>query len=395
MASRSGRLRARRPRAMQRAWRRQIQGITGRLANARFALAAVILATGVRQARAQAPGEAQPPPFVEPAEKPPAQSAPPPPQAQPPPPPAQPPAPPQGQPPPPPAPPRYAYPPPPGYQPPPQYPPPAYPQPPAYPGYPPPPAYSPQYAPPPAYAPPRAYAPAPTYPSPPPAPAVPTVSAQAAAPPAPSTEKPAPDPQGDRVVLLPTATTQPAGSFFISNYELFIFQLGYAFTDNTQLSLTAIPIPSESITVLDFSLKTSLYRGGLVRAAALGSVSGLAGKEIGVGFVGRVGGVAQVCIARECSSSLSLSTNMLLIGPVLVVNGAGGIFRMSEHVSFLAELATMIPVGTQGGQFNGGMLGGGVRLHYTHWAFDFTLLHVLETDSDAATVPFFAMTWRQ
>src|SRR4030095_7398082 len=55
----------------------------------------------------------------------------------------------------------------------------------------------------------------------------------------------------------------------------------------------------------------------------------------------------------------------------------------------------MIPVGTQGGQFNGGMVGGGVRLHYTHWAFDFTLLHVLETDSDAATVPFFEMTWRQ
>jgi hypothetical protein len=224
---------------------------------------------------------------------------------------------------------------------------------------------------------------------------MPTVIAQAAASPAPPPEARAPDPQGDRVVLLPTATTQPSGSFFVSNYELFIFQVGYAFTDNTQVSLTAVPVPRESVTLLDVSLKTSLYRGGLVRAAALGSVSGIAGQEVGVGFVGRAGGVAQFCLAGACDSSLSLSTNMVLIGTVLMVNGAGGIFRMSEHVSFLAELATMIPVGKQGGQFNGGMVGGGVRLHYTHWGFDFTLLHVLETDSDAATVPFVAMTWRQ
>ena len=196
------------------------------------------------------------------------------------------------------------------------------------------------------------------------------------------------------MVLLPTATTQPAGTFFMSNYELIVFQAGYAFTDSTQLSLTMIPLPSESLTLLDFSLKSTLYRGGLVRAAAIGSASGAIGKEVGVGFLGRVGAIAQVCLARACDSSLSLSTNMLLIGTILMVNGAGGIFRMSEHVSMLAELATMIPVGRQGGQFNGGMIGGGVRLHYTHWGFDFTLLHVLETSSDAATVPFFAMTWR-
>ena len=202
------------------------------------------------------------------------------------------------------------------------------------------------------------------------------------------------DPQGDRVILLPTATTHPQGTFYFSNYELVVFQAGYAFTDNTQLSVTAIPLPSESLTALDFTAKTSLYRGGLVRVAALGSASGVVGKDVGTGFVGRVGGVAQVCIARRCESSLSLSTNMLLIGTVLMVNGAGGILRVSEHVSLLGELATMIPVGKQGGQLNGGLVGGGVRLHYSHWGFDFTLLHALDTSSDAATIPFLAMTWR-
>jgi hypothetical protein len=201
------------------------------------------------------------------------------------------------------------------------------------------------------------------------------------------------DPHGDRVVLLPTATTHAKGTVFFSNYELAIFQIGYAFTDNTQLSLTAIPVPTESVTALDFTLKSSLYRGGLVRAAALGSATGVVGKDVGVAFVGRAGAVAQVCLVQRCESSLSLSTNVLMIGALLMVNGVGGILRVSEHVSLLGELSTMLPIGTQGGQFSGGMIGGGMRLHYTHWAFDITLLRVLDS-TDAATVPFVAITWR-
>ena len=94
----------------------------------------------------------------------------------------------------------------------------------------------------------------------------------------------------------------PAGTFYVSNYELVIFQAGYAFTDATQLSLTVIPAPSESLSILDASLKTSLYRGGLVRAAAIGSVSGAAGKDVGLQLLGRAGGVVQVCTARRCDS---------------------------------------------------------------------------------------------
>jgi hypothetical protein len=221
------------------------------------------------------------------------------------------------------------------------------------------------------------------------------LTSYAAPPLTPSPRPPVVDPQGDRVVLLPTATTHPQGTVYFSNYELVVFQLGYAFTDNTQMSLTAIPIVSESVTALDISLKSSLYRGGLVRAAAIGSASGVVGKDVGVGFLGRAGAVVQVCLARRCESSLSLSTNALLVGTLLMVNGAGGIFRVGEHVSILAELATMLPVGKQGGQFNGGLVGGGVRLHYAHVGFDFTALHVLDSSEDVATIPFFAFTWRR
>jgi hypothetical protein len=422
MAGRFWKRRARRRRARAP----QAQGITGRALIAAIAVVAVAFVTSGEMVHAQAGGapgpSSQPPPFVEPAEKPRAQppaerpapekaqgeKQPPPPAAQTP---GQPPAvPTPGQPPavqPAPAPypyaPQYPY----GaypyapYGPGSGYPPPQY----AAPAYPPPAAYPPQPSwPPAAYPPPpSAYPPAPATSSPatayppPPSPGgnqVPTLTGYPAPPPAPSERPPVVDPQGDRVILLPTATTHPQGTFFFSNYEVIVFQAGYAFTDSTQLSVTAIPVPSESVTALDFSLKSSVYRGGLVRAAAIGSASGVVGKDIGVAFLGRAGAVVQVCLAQRCESSLSLSTNALLIGTLLMVNGAGGIWRISPHVSLLAELATMLPVGTQGGQFNGALLSGGVRLHYTHWGFDFTALHVLDSSTAASTVPFFAMTYR-
>ena len=119
------------------------------------------------------------------------------------------------------------------------------------------------------------------------------------------------------------------------------------------------------------------------------------GKDVGTGFVGRVGGVAQVCFGAP-----------LRIEPLAVDehaahrDGADGrtaraaIVRVSEHVSLLGELATMIPVGTQGQQWNGGLVGGGAAAALPALGFDFTLLHALDSSSDAATIPFLAMTWR-
>jgi hypothetical protein len=360
----------------------RIQGITGKALIAAIALQAVVAVTGAH-AQTGSPGAQppQPPPATEPAEKTPPQAAQEAPATPAPSPPGT--APPAAPPPSAPAPQPYPYAPTyPGYPPPAYSPPPAWPAPPG--GYPPP-AYAPPYAPP--------QYPPPPYPAPAGAEQVPMLTGYGPPPFAPAPRPPVVDPQGDRVLLLPTATTHPKGTFYFSNYELVVFQGGYAFTDSTQLSVTAIPITNESVAALDFSLKSSIYRGGLVRVAAIGSASGVVGKDVGVAFLGRAGGVVQVCLARQCESSLSLSANALLVGTLLMVNGVGGIFRLSDHVSLLAELATMLPVGTQGGQFNGGLLGGGVRLHYNHWGFDFSALHALDS-SDVATIPFFAMTWR-
>lgn len=40
---------------------------------------------------------------------------------------------------------------------------------------------------------------------------------------------------------VPTAETQPAGAVTLSSYDLVLYQLGYAVSDATQLTLTLTP----------------------------------------------------------------------------------------------------------------------------------------------------------
>jgi hypothetical protein len=223
--------------------------------------------------------------------------------------------------------------------------------------------------------------------------ATPVGLAAAAAPGERPRRAPAEDPQADRVVLLPTAYTHPEGTVYFTSYDIAVLQVGYAVTDDTQVTLTALPIPSESFTVLDLSLKSGLVHAGLFRLAAIGSASGGVGKDIGAVFVGRAGAVAQLCLEAPCGSSFTLSSNVALAGALLVMaNGVGGIWRVNRTVSLLGELATLVPLGTQGGQFNGATAGGGVRLHYASFGFDLTLLRVL--DRSGPVLPFLTATYR-
>jgi hypothetical protein len=214
-----------------------------------------------------------------------------------------------------------------------------------------------------------------------------------AIPPPGSTRLPADDPQADRGVIAPTAYTHPKGTYYFSDYELALLQFGYAITDDTQVTFTGVPpLGEERILVLDVTLKSTLYRGGLVRVAALGSTSGIAAKEIGVIGIGRVGGVVQLCLERACGTSLSLSSDVTLAGVLLMVNGATGIFRVGRGTSLLAELDTLLPLGKDAGEFNGGLASGGVRFSWTSWGLDLVLMRVL--GSNRATLPFIALTYR-
>jgi hypothetical protein len=212
---------------------------------------------------------------------------------------------------------------------------------------------------------------------------------------APTTDGPARapshDPQADRGVVLPTAYTHPKGTFFLSSYDLILEQLGYALTDDTQLSITGVPPLGEPVAFVDLTLKTSLYRGRLVRIAALGSTSGVVAPDLGVFGVGRAGAVAQVCFQVQCEDSLSLSSNVTLAGALVMVNGVSGIYRMARMTSLLVELDTLVPLGNLIDGFGGALGSGGIRFHGTSWGLDLAVMHVLGRKT---TLPFVALTYR-
>jgi hypothetical protein len=200
------------------------------------------------------------------------------------------------------------------------------------------------------------------------------------------------EPHADRVVLSPTAYTHPRGTLFVSSYDVVLLQAGYALTDRTQISVTASPPIGEKdqevrIAFVDATLKSALVRQGLVRAAALGSVSGAATSE-GLMLIGRLGGVVQLCFRSPCQSSLSLSSGLLLTGKVVMANGVGAIIRAGRYLSFVAEVDTVIPLHSDGDSGSAILAGGGLRLHFRRFAVDLSLL------GGTIPIPLLAATYR-
>jgi hypothetical protein len=199
----------------------------------------------------------------------------------------------------------------------------------------------------------------------------------------------------DRVVFFPTAETHPEGTLYFSSYEIVLLQAGYAATDRTQVTLTAMPpLRNETVLPFDLTLKTVVARTPEFRVAALGSVSGISGTDLGTGVVGRVGGVVQLCFEWTCRSSVSLGSNVALLGPAIFVgNSAGVVLRASDHVSVLFEVEAAIPIGTFGNEFNGIAAAPGVRFTGEHLALDIAFAHSLDV-LEGPALPFLAATYR-
>jgi len=104
-----------------------------------------------------------------------------------------------------------------------------------------------------------------------------------------------------------------------------------------------------------------------------------------------VGAVAQLCFERRCDNSVSMSSNLALVGVVLMTNGVSGILRLGRTVSLLGELDTLLPLARDAGEFGGALWGGGVRFHWTNWGLDLAFVHVVGAK---ATIPILALTYR-
>lgn len=204
------------------------------------------------------------------------------------------------------------------------------------------------------------------------------------------------DPHADRVVLLPTAYTHPARTVYISSLEIVLLQLGYAFTDRSQLTLSALP-PVEGVVIFDLSLKHAVYRSDLVRVAGLFSITGVAGHFAqGAIAVGRAGGVVQFCLQASCDQSLVANLNLGLTLVPFALPGVGAILRMSQKTALLLEAQTVVPLGllSQTAQVHGAALSGGVRLFGRQFATDLAVGVGLHPNNRAVALPFLALTWR-
>ena len=196
----------------------------------------------------------------------------------------------------------------------------------------------------------------------------------------------------DRVLLLPTAETQPAGTTTLTSYEIAVLQVGYAFSDTTQVTLTTTP-PIEGIVPLDLSVKSTLARGERYRLAAFGSVSGAAGIENGPAWLGRVGFVGQACFDEHCRSSANLGATAVLLGPAtFVATGAGLVLRVSELFAILVEVDSLVPAGRSFADYHGIVGGAGFRWSGRRWAVDAALYSSL--DGEGPALPFLAASYR-
>jgi hypothetical protein len=201
----------------------------------------------------------------------------------------------------------------------------------------------------------------------------------------------------DRVVLLPTAETQPEGAWTFSSYDIAVLQAGHALTDRSQLTLTVLPVPGEDpLGLVDATLKVALARDGKVRVAGLGSTSGILGFEDGVAFIGRVGGVTQLCFDDDCRSSANVAATLGILGPVLLLaNGVGLVLRTSDLAAFLFEMQSLVPLGRGAESAHGLGAAAGLRLAGERWGVDLALQGILDRDgSKPPVIPIIVGTYR-
>lgn len=211
------------------------------------------------------------------------------------------------------------------------------------------------------------------------------------------------DAHADRVILFPTAETQPKGSFFVSSYELVLIQVGYAVTDDFQLSALVLPpLLEEQPYFISPTLKLNLVRSEQGNVALLGGVDFITdedGDESAV--LARLGAAGQLCIDPACDSSLTANVH----GWTALTEGDGSIIFLSAGATiFVSELVSLLieptyPLIVQDGEtqdIDFFVLAYGVRLSGSQFGLDLTLARPFGIDDSPFVLglPFVVASYR-
>lgn len=214
------------------------------------------------------------------------------------------------------------------------------------------------------------------------------------------------DAHADRVILSSTAETHPAGTFFVSDYDVELLQLGFAFTDRAQVSISGVPpFLKDQPFFFDVSLKLNVYRGRRFRTAFVGSLTAFFDPDDEAIVGGRLTAVETLCFTRTCGTSLSgtlaaFANNQM--NDFLPLYGALGLsIRVSRLVSILLEPSYLFVLGNAGiVGINGVVVGAGLRLSGRNFGVDLTLMRGFGDAFDGVNdtlvlgLPFIAFTYR-
>jgi hypothetical protein len=217
------------------------------------------------------------------------------------------------------------------------------------------------------------------------------------------------DAHADRVILGSTAETHPAGTFFFTDYEIVLLQMGYALTDAVQISVAGVPpFVRDQPYFFDFGLKVNVVRTAAFRAAFTGAVDVATdgSTESQTILVGRVGAVGQFCFDDHCRSSLSANLGAAIASDstsaVYPVYGSLGLIaNVSPLVSFLIEPALLGAVPTSNGSGGAGFLFSyGLRIAGPRFGVDLAMGKPVAVTGDNLDntfilgYPFVAFTYR-
>jgi hypothetical protein len=212
------------------------------------------------------------------------------------------------------------------------------------------------------------------------------------------------DPNVDRAFVLPTAMTQPAGSFTYNNYELLLHGLTYGITDRVQASVTVLsPISKEIPFFMIGALKTRVLSAGAFHLALQGNAayahsfdSDNGGGSLGAGALG------SVCLRDDCASLLSATAMYQLTlsggGGHALIYGGSLVQRLGNHVKLLGELASGAQVGNGFDNAPGLLINYGLRFHGESIAADVGFIKPLSSDGDGGGLlmglPFANVSYR-
>jgi hypothetical protein len=212
------------------------------------------------------------------------------------------------------------------------------------------------------------------------------------------------DANTDRVILYSTAETQPAGTYYFSNYEIILLQVGYAVTDKLQVSLTGIPpLFTDQPYFFDVTAKYNLQRGDVFRSAVQVAFDTVVSPKSDPNsiFGVRAGLIGQFCLAADCLTSFTLNAGTLLnnrSNAVVPVYLAGGLLvHVTDVFKLMLEPNYAVAIGN--GKVDGPsgfLLNYGLRLSGKQFGFDLAFIRPIGSDSSSFImgVPMISFTYR-